>query len=121
MRLSTSVHRGIFLRGTSPAFALSGLLPCLGWVPVHAQAPLDPPRVVTLMPGVHVLHHPRANETWPQSNTVVIVGDREALVVDATYLPGTTRADIELIREEFLGEATAWGGAAEYRPGGSPG
>ncbi len=66
---------------------------------VAAQAPLDLPRTVVLAPGVFVLHNPRANESWPQGNTLVVAGDREVLVVDAGYLPGTALADIAEIRK----------------------
>ncbi len=65
---------------------------------VFAQAPLDPPREVKLAEGVYALHNPRANESWPQGNTLVVIGSRSVLVVDADYLPGTARADIALIR-----------------------
>lgn len=63
-----------------------------------AQDPLPPPRVVPLGHGVYVLHNPRANESWPQSNTLVVIGGKKVLVVDANYLPGTAAADIDVIR-----------------------
>jgi glyoxylase-like metal-dependent hydrolase (beta-lactamase superfamily II) len=63
-----------------------------------AQDPLPAPRVVSLGHGIYVLHNPRANESWPQSNSMVVIGNREVLVVDANYLPGTAQADIDIIR-----------------------
>ncbi len=76
-----------------PAFGLLA-----GALAARAQAPLEAPRLETVATGVYVLHNPRANESWPQGNTVIVVGDRAALVVDADYLPGTARADIDIIR-----------------------
>lgn len=67
-------------------------------IPLEAQAPLEAPRVEELATGVYLLHNPRANESWPQSNSLVVIGSRAVLVVDANYLPGTARADIAIIR-----------------------
>ncbi|HET9252981.1 MAG TPA: MBL fold metallo-hydrolase [Candidatus Eisenbacteria bacterium] len=48
--------------------------------------------------GVYVIRHRDSPDTNPQGNTTVIVGDREALVVDSGYLPSSTREDIAQIR-----------------------
>ena len=64
-----------------------------------AQTPLDEPRVVAIGKGLYVIHNPRANESWPQSNTMVVIGADAVLVVDAAYLPATARADIAIIRK----------------------
>lgn len=49
--------------------------------------------------GVYVIRHRSAPTGFPQSNTTVIIGDREVLVVDSCYLPSTARGDIAQIRE----------------------
>jgi cyclase len=64
----------------------------------QGQAPLPAPTVMPIGHGVYVLYNPRANESWPQGNTLVVAGEREVLVVDANYLPGTAQADIDIIR-----------------------
>jgi cyclase len=55
--------------------------------------------VTQVADGVYVIRHPDAPDDFPQGNTIVIVGDREAFVVDACYLPSTAREDIAQIRE----------------------
>jgi glyoxylase-like metal-dependent hydrolase (beta-lactamase superfamily II) len=52
-----------------------------------------------LAPGVYVIRHEDAPDTFPQGNTTVIVGDRAVLVVDSCYLPSTAARDIEQIRK----------------------
>ncbi|HEY7544849.1 MAG TPA: MBL fold metallo-hydrolase, partial [Blastocatellia bacterium] len=49
--------------------------------------------------GVYVIRHRSAPTGFPQSNTTVIIGDREVFVVDSCYLPSTARGDIAQIRE----------------------
>jgi cyclase len=49
--------------------------------------------------GVYAIIHEDATDAWPHSNTGVIVGEQEVLVIDSTYLPSRARADIELIRK----------------------
>jgi cyclase len=63
----------------------------------------SPPRTahsspVQIAERVFVILHPDATEEWPESNTIVIVGDSAALVVDSGYLPSTARSDITAIR-----------------------
>jgi len=82
-----------------PAPVAAGVLVLISSTcPAVAQAPLPAPRVVSLGEGIYVLHNPRANESWPQSNSLVVVGSKAVLVVDANYLPGTAQGDIDIIR-----------------------
>jgi glyoxylase-like metal-dependent hydrolase (beta-lactamase superfamily II) len=55
--------------------------------------------VTTLGPGVYTIRHEDAPDTFPQGNTLVVVGRREALAVDSTYLPSSARRDIAQIRQ----------------------
>jgi glyoxylase-like metal-dependent hydrolase (beta-lactamase superfamily II) len=55
-------------------------------------------KTTRLADGVYVIRHKDAPDTFPQGNTTVIVGDREALVVDSCYLPSSAREDIADIR-----------------------
>ena len=51
-----------------------------------------------IAPGVYVIRHEDAPDTFPQGNTTVIVGEREVLVVDSCYLPSSARKDVAQIR-----------------------
>jgi glyoxylase-like metal-dependent hydrolase (beta-lactamase superfamily II) len=53
----------------------------------------------SLAPGVYVIRHEDAPDTFPQGNTTVVIGDREALVVDSCYLPSSAKKDIAQIRQ----------------------
>jgi cyclase len=65
-----------------------------------ADSSVTKTRTVTEVgPGVWVIRHPDAPDTFPQSNTTVIAGDREVLVVDSCYLPSAAREDIAFIRQ----------------------
>jgi cyclase len=65
----------------------------------HADSTKTTRRSVTpLAPGVYAIRHPDAPDTFPQGNTTVVVGDREALVVDSCYLPSSAREDIAQIK-----------------------
>ncbi len=55
--------------------------------------------VTKLAEGVYVIIHPDAPTGFPNSNTTVIIGDREVFVVDACYLPSAARRDIEQIKQ----------------------
>ncbi len=55
--------------------------------------------VTKLADGVYEIRHPDAPDTFPQSNTTVIIGDKEVLVVDTCLLPSTAREDIAQIRQ----------------------
>jgi len=63
--------------------------------PSIAKSVTSPARTVTeIAKGIFVIKHRDAPDTNPQGNTTVIIGDREVLVVDAGYLPSSTREDI---------------------------
>jgi cyclase len=49
--------------------------------------------------GVYVVRHEDAPDTFPQGNTTLIVGEREALVVDSCYLPSSAKKDIAQIKQ----------------------
>jgi cyclase len=55
--------------------------------------------VTKLAEGVYEIRHPDAPDTFPQSNTTVIIGERAVLVVDSCLLPSTARQDIEQIKQ----------------------
>ena len=52
-----------------------------------------------LAEGVYAIRHEDAPDAFPQGNTTVIVGDREALVIDSCYLPSSAEQDVARIRE----------------------
>jgi cyclase len=54
---------------------------------------------VTVAPGVYVIRHEDAPDTFPQGNTTVVVGERETLVVDSCYLPSSAKKDIQQIQK----------------------
>lgn len=88
--------------------AVLGLIIC-GILPVAAQevknadsvgSVKSTERTVTkLAEGVYVIRHRDAPDTFPQGNTTVIIGEREALVVDSCYLPSSAKEDIAQIRQ----------------------
>lgn len=55
--------------------------------------------VSQLAPGVYEIRHPDAPDTFPQSNTLVVIGAREVLVVDSCYLPSAAAEDIAQIKK----------------------
>src|SRR5919204_6168069 len=55
--------------------------------------------VTQLAEGIYEIRHPDAPDSFPQSNTTVVIGDRDVLVVDSRYLPSTAREDIAQIRK----------------------
>ena len=55
--------------------------------------------ITKLAEGVYEIRHPDAPDGFPQGNTLVVIGDRGALVVDSGFLPSSTRLDIEQIRK----------------------
>ena len=66
---------------------------------VPADSVATKARTVTrLAEGVWTIRHPDAPDTFPQSNTTVVVGDRGVLVVDACLLPSSAKEDIAEIR-----------------------
>ena len=52
-----------------------------------------------LADGVYAIRHEDAPDAFPQGNTTVIVGEREALVVDSCYLPTSADTDVGQIRQ----------------------
>lgn len=76
----------------------------LSFVPARAVGPRESvataERSVTeVASGVYAIHHKDAPDTNPQGNTVVVIGDRDVLVVDSGYLPSSAREDIAQIRQ----------------------
>ncbi|MCI0352946.1 MAG: MBL fold metallo-hydrolase, partial [Acidobacteriales bacterium] len=55
--------------------------------------------VTQLAEGIYEIRHPDAPDQFPQSNTTVIIGDRDVLVVDSCYLPSAAREDIAQIKK----------------------
>jgi glyoxylase-like metal-dependent hydrolase (beta-lactamase superfamily II) len=70
--------------------ALAALL----WSSVAWAAPPE-----KLADGVYAIIHPDATPDWPNGNTLVVVGERGVLVLDANYLPSAARADIAAIKK----------------------
>jgi cyclase len=52
-----------------------------------------------LAPDVYLIRHPDAPDTFPQSNTLVVIGAHEVLVVDSCYLPSSAKEDIAQIKK----------------------
>ncbi len=48
--------------------------------------------------GVYWIRHPDPTDDFPDGNTIVVIGEREVLVIDTCYLPSSADADIALIR-----------------------
>src|SRR5271156_1033064 len=55
--------------------------------------------VTKLADGVYEMRHPDAPDTFPQGNTLVVIGDASVLVVDSCYLQSSAREDIAQIRQ----------------------
>ena len=55
--------------------------------------------ITKLADGIYEIRHPDAPDTFPQSNTTVIIGDRGVFVVDSCLLPSTAREDVEQIKK----------------------
>jgi glyoxylase-like metal-dependent hydrolase (beta-lactamase superfamily II) len=55
--------------------------------------------VTKVAEGVYVIRHPDAPTGFPQSNTTVIIGEREVFVVDSCYLTSAAREDIAQIKQ----------------------
>ena len=65
-----------------------------------ADSTVTKERAVTkLADGVYEIRHPDAPDTFPQSNTTVIIGEKSVLVVDSCLLPSTAKQDVEQIRQ----------------------
>jgi glyoxylase-like metal-dependent hydrolase (beta-lactamase superfamily II) len=52
-----------------------------------------------LADGVFAIRHEDAPDGFPQGNTTVIAGTREALVIDSCYLPSSAERDVADIRQ----------------------
>jgi cyclase len=63
--------------------------------------------VTRLADGIYEIRHPDAPDTFPQSNTTVIIGDKAVLVVDSGLLPSTAREDVAQIRQ-WTGKPVAY-------------
>ncbi len=67
---------------------------------VFADTVTTKTRTVTkLAEGVYTIRHVDAPDTFPQGNTTVIIGEREALVVDSCYMSSSAAEDIAQIRQ----------------------
>ena len=65
-----------------------------------AEAPDANNRKVTqLAEGVYAIQHKVSNDGTVSGNTTVIIGDRQVLVVDSSFLSSTAREDIAQIRQ----------------------
>jgi hypothetical protein len=72
------------------ATALSALLLAAGSAAADTFASKE--RVVTpLAPGIYAIRHKDATPDWPNGNTLVVIGEREVLVVDSCVLPSAAR------------------------------
>jgi glyoxylase-like metal-dependent hydrolase (beta-lactamase superfamily II) len=68
--------------------------------PLFADSVVNSERTITkLADGVYEIRHPDAPDGFPQGNTLVVIGDRGALVVDSGFLPSSTQLDIDQIRK----------------------
>ena len=74
------------------------LLPLLAGVLLADSVATKTRTVTRIAEGVWVIRHPDAPDTFPQSNTTVVIGERGVLVVDAGLLPSSAREDIAEIR-----------------------
>ena len=93
----------------SLSFELQRFVAALLWlflvaVPAWAAGPDDSVltrerSVVEVGKGIYAIRHKDGPDTNPQGNTVVIVGDRDVLVIDSGYLPSSAREDIAQIRQ----------------------
>jgi len=85
-----------------PAFALGMMVLLLitASTSLFADSTSTTQRTVTkLADGIFEIRHPDAPDTFPQSNTTVIVGEKAVLVIDSCLLPSAAREDIEQIRQ----------------------
>jgi glyoxylase-like metal-dependent hydrolase (beta-lactamase superfamily II) len=55
-------------------------------------------RVTQLASGVYAIEHRDALDGFAGGNTTVVIGERQALVIDASFLPSEAREDIAQIR-----------------------
>jgi cyclase len=87
------------IRYSSHRFLIS-LLTILSTTFAFADSTATKERTVTkLADGIYEIRHPDAPDTFPQSNTTVIIGDKGVFVVDSCLLPSTAREDVEQIKK----------------------
>jgi glyoxylase-like metal-dependent hydrolase (beta-lactamase superfamily II) len=55
--------------------------------------------VTQLADGVYEIRHPDAPDTFPNSNTTVIIGERGVMIVDSCLLPSQAKFDIAQIKK----------------------
>ena len=76
------------------------LLALAAAAPLAADSAVTKTRTVTqLAEGVYAIRHPDAPDEFPQSNTLVVIGGRDVLVVDSCYMPSSAQEDIAQIRK----------------------
>lgn len=56
-------------------------------------------KATKLAEGVYVIQHDPAPTGFPNSNTTVIIGEREVFVIDGCFIPSAAREDIAQIRQ----------------------
>jgi cyclase len=84
----------------SRIFALCFSLATSALAPTLADTVNTAQRTITkLADGVYTIRHKDAPDTFPQGNTTVIIGEREVLVIDSSYLPSSAKEDIAQIRQ----------------------
>jgi len=59
----------------------------------------DERKVTELAPGVYEIRHKDPIPGWVNGNTLVVIGEREVLVVDSCQLPPSAREDVAQIRQ----------------------
>jgi cyclase len=85
-----------FLLKSGPLVAMNLLL---GILPLFADSVNTKERTTNkLADGVYEIRHPDAPDGFPQGNTIVIIGDKGAFVVDSCLLPSSAGQDIDQIR-----------------------
>ena len=86
------MHGVVAVTLAMPAVAAAG--PAAG----HDTVSTKKRTTAQIAPGVYVIRHEDAPDTFPQGNTTVVIGERAVLVVDSCYLPSSARKDIRQIR-----------------------
>ncbi len=92
------------MQGRRSARLYSALLALLLFVSIRVTPAADSVNttkrsVTKLAEGVYEIRHKDAPDTFPQGNTVVIIGNTSVLIVDSCYLQSSAREDIAQIRE----------------------
>lgn len=64
----------------------------------HDHASTTKRQVTVVAKGIYMIRHPDAPDDFPQSNTLVVIGQKSVLVVDSCYLPSAAREDIAQIK-----------------------